>query len=200
MKREASWQNYTYEKSLDCFKDEEKFFISNYLYVGDNSDKASKAEFVKDIKQFAKAAKELISIGKNFEPKQNQTDGQIAAKIKDSLERFDAIDLWKKESNKSVVAFKDTYKNYLKLNEDTSKKDSDNTDDQLVDYALTVFMVEHDRWTRLHVSDGWVYGAKCPIKKHHDCMADTRHIDDKGSFVYDFMNAVWAVAELIENK
>ena len=175
LKTAASWQNYIYNKSNDHITHDPDT-VNRFLFASGRG--CDEKMFVDDIGAFSDNAKRMTL------KSQSKDAGQELA---DSLADYYALDLWKKESNKSVVAFKKMYMAFYEV----ALRDT-------VEYAKRVFAVEHDRWTRLYISDGWVYrDKKNEDNKQHACLKDVRHID-LSTLIYDFLNAIWAVSEIID--
>lgn len=175
LKTAASWENYIYNKSNDHITHDSNT-VNRFLFASGRG--CDEKMFVDDIRAFAGNAKRMTL------KSQSKDAGQELA---DSLADYYALDLWKKESNKSVVAFKKMYMAFYEV----ALRDT-------VEYAKRVFAVEHDRWTRLYISDGWVYRSKKnEDNKQHACLKDVRHIE-LTTLIYDFLNAIWAVSEIID--
>ena len=174
LKTAASWQNYIYNMSNDQITHDPNT-VNRFLFASGRG--CDEKMFIDDIMSFANNAKRMTL------KSQSKEAGQELA---DSLADYYALDLWKKESNKSVVAFKKMYMAFYEV----ALRDT-------VEYAKRVFAVEHDRWTRLYISDGWVYRSKKnEDNKQHACLKDVRHIE-LTTLIYDFLNAIWAVSEII---
>lgn len=108
---------------------------------------------------------------------------------------FNQLDLWTKESNRSVVnASKLYFEMYKNL-----PKDEKNPQFRSIltenDFAYKASCIEHDRWCRHHMSDGWIYcKERKKIRKQHDCLNSFLTINQE-KLIYDFLNVMWAIAD-----
>lgn len=107
------------------------------------------------------------------------------------------LDIWKRESNRSACYVSELYKKmYLSIIRGQNLSDSA-VDSNALSY---ISAVEHDRWVRHHYSDGWIYVRKKNVaKKQHACLVPYTQASTEtalyGSLVYDYMNAIWAIAK-----
>ncbi len=62
---------------------------------------------------------------------------------------FKELTLWKKESNKSAALYGDVF---IKI---FNKEIKDFTNENLIKLFAYLSAIEHNRWNRLHISDGW---------------------------------------------
>ena len=115
---------------------------------------------------------------------ENKLKGINQEQVKDAMKKFYALDMWSKESNYSVVF---VGKLYGKTRDSVSL----NTMQEIFDWYYQMSQVEHDRWTRSHLSDGWVY-KKQKNKKHkqHNCLIEFDKLDIN-TIAYDTLNVVW---------
>lgn len=92
--------------------------------------------------------------------------------------------IWDKRSNQSAVSFRPI------LNRMYKEKCGNQNNGALYAWLCAV---EHDRWVRLHLAYGWVYGEK-KLKKarNHTCIKAYGENFDKNTVLYDLENVIWA--------
>ena len=126
----------------------------------------------------------------------------------DEYKKFMMSSLWDKRSNYSVVAAESFFRRYFgeKLIEIIAKYGNGLPDALPCEYAADFFAwkeaasaFEHDRWTRLHLSDGWVYGKKREKgRKQHLCLMSNESLMrsvKSDTRIYDFANVLWAICD-----
>ena len=122
--------------------------------------------------------------------------------------RFNLLPLWDKESNRAVVAAEPFYQCYFRASiralankygpGELSGKEAEARSKAMFEWKEHVAEVEHDRWTRFHLSDGWVNAPKKEKgRKQHTCITSYEDLkkDNAYTIVYDVMNVMWAVGD-----
>ena len=122
---------------------------------------------------------------------------------KDPTIDFNALTLWKRESNRYVVDAEPFYQAYFrkKAKELVAKhKDpSEISAEEMFAWKEHAAAIEHDRWTRLHLSDGWINAERADQRRHHPCILSYRDLQAdpelSETIVYDVMNVLWAMSD-----
>lgn len=167
-----------------------------------------------------KASENVEKLVKEIQDKICEADKFFAKKTPETdLIAYDGISLWEKFSNQNVVevldlyvkAFEKTFKDYIPqaYNQITAESISED-----IKFFYKAAALEHDRWVRLHMSDGWVYVSfeglsKQEKKRHksmkqHDCIISFVPVEAGGASitktnpkttVYDVLNVLWAITK-----
>ena len=127
-----------------------------------------------------KASENVEKLVKEIQDKIYEADEFFAKKTPEAdLIAYDGISLWEKFSNQNVVevldlyvkAFEKTFKDYTPQAYNQITAESINDD---IKFFYKAAALEHDRWVRLHISDGWSYfsfeGMSKEEKKRHKTM------------------------------
>ena len=122
--------------------------------------------------------------------------------------QFNLLPLWDKQSNRAVVSVEPFYQVYFRKSirnltdrfglTPLSGKEAEERSKAIFDWKEHAAEVEHDRWTRFHLSDGWVNAPKKEKgRKQHTCITsyEDLKIDNAYTIVYDVMNVLWAVGD-----
>ncbi len=167
-KREGALKNWSYDNADLTDIDKE---INDVFYKKCNGEQISDAEI-------EKIADNIIGIENTF---RNIKKEQIDVAWK----KFYSLDMWSKESNYNVVFLG---KLYGKMYNQASPA----TKTEIFTWYYDMSKVEHDRWVRSHISDGWVYKAnKNKACKQHNCIIEFEKLD-KSTIVYDTLNIIWS--------
>ncbi len=150
------------------------------------ADIRSGAERVDDEK-VGKYTDYLLTLAKNID-----ADGKMHDK--DKFSRYYQLDIWTKESNRSACRVSELYR---AMYEDLLECPDKYSRSEILAY---ISAVEHDRWVRHYYSDGWTYASKKNVaKRQHGCLVPYTQASSEGalygSLVYDYMNAIWAIAK-----
>ena len=125
----------------------------------------------------------------------------------DEYKYFVGASLWDKRSNYSVVAAEPFFRRYFgdRLIETITQYGSSlpvvsyGLAKALFDWKEKANAFEHDRWTRLHFSDGWVYAKKREKgRKQHPCLlsyAELVRSVNSDTRIYDLANVLWAICD-----
>lgn len=129
----------------------------------------------------------LLALAKNIDEDRNGND-------KDKFSGYYKLDIWKKESNRSACCVSELYR---AMYENLSECPDKYSRSEILAY---ISAVEHDRWVRHYYSDGWIYASKKNVaKKQHTCLLPYAQAKSEsalyGSLVYDYMDAIWAIAK-----
>ena len=93
------------------------------------------------------------------------------------------IDAFKKQSNYAISAFSQYYKCIYEL--DVA---NDNCLDITNKIAVQLSAVEHERWLRFHICNGWFFNPeRCDQIKEHDCICSFNMLK-LSSVIYDLIN------------
>ena len=112
--------------------------------------------------------------------------------VKGCYDVFNTNSLWKQYSNLQVCTFASVLGFLAK-----QTMVSDQYDFRLLS------AIEHDRWVRLHMAFGWIYGeTKDEMKKMHHCLKSYREFGEANqqTVFYDLMNVVWAIIDSKEKS
>lgn len=107
---------------------------------------------------------------------------------------FNKISLWQQYSNLQVCTFASVLGFLAKQTIGKPEKD--------YDFRL-LSAIEHDRWMRLHMAFGWIYGeTKDEMKKIHPCLGSYSNFNEanRKTVFYDLMNVVWAIIDSKEKS
>lgn len=102
------------------------------------------------------------------------------------------IHLFKKQSNVFAAIFKPIMASFIRSYPADAKSTSDAN--YLVDKFAFLSCVEHERWSRFHISNGWVYGPKkIDSVREHNCLTSYFELkkDDK---INDLINVIIALS------
>lgn len=106
----------------------------------------------------------------------------------EALKKYIRGTVWDKRSNQSAAEFDVMLKELYKVQ--LAEAGSDAPIGRL--YAK-LSAIEHDRWIRLHLANGWVYGKdKNKASRRHDCLVSYARLDES-MVMYDLGNVLWAV-------
>ncbi|MBQ9370033.1 MAG: hypothetical protein IJU10_03055 [Clostridia bacterium] len=146
----------------------------------------------------------------------------IKTMLSDALDRSDAVgffdyiryapflrwcnwcraQLWEKESNMSAHMFGYVYKRLYqkrlekKVIEDKIRKEQglpvSNSVFTLEEY-IRIINIEHQRWMRLHMCNGWTSGSTVKARRTHGSIVPLYGICLNGTYAYDLINAAWGM-------
>lgn len=123
-------------------------------------------------------------IKKIYDVRQNADKSQIDS-INYNLEYF-ALDGFRKESNRASFM-------YSKIMARQIAELVDKNDNGFVLDAKAIGLllkIEHDRWSRFHIANGWIYNKKKNLNdKMHNCLLPLVEIDAT-SYAYDLINVI----------
>lgn len=123
-------------------------------------------------------------VKKIYDVRQSADKTQIDS-INYNLEYF-ALDGFKKESNRASFMFSKVMKQAI--NDLVDKKDNDFVLDAKTIGLL--LLIEHDRWSRFHIANGWIYNKnKNTNDKMHKCLLPLIDVDAT-SYAYDLINVI----------
>lgn len=195
----AAWYNYSYNR-VSADKEAQtainSFIAGTYdRLVAPYDVDANAVSSDLNAKELAKVVSDhTAAFRKEFSKYGSSACGKEAKSI--AAEDFYAIDLWRRESNRSSSALSRLY-NVMFSEYVAERTDGCSVTDAENECYAYLSAVEHDRWIRHHYSDGWVYNEKKrKDKKQHLCLLSyfnaPKYLVD--TFVYDYLNVVWSVA------
>ena len=126
---------------------------------------------------------------------------------KDRVLSYENSSLWEKASNQSVVSAEPYYRCYFskKLSDlfekhpfdsrTLSRYGAEGLSRAIYEFRDQAIALEHDRWVRHHISDGWIAGKKKKPLKHHNCLLSYPDLVNKQTYTlcYDLANVMWAM-------
>lgn len=105
---------------------------------------------------------------------------------------YHALDLWRKESNAMVALNCELY--YYLLSDCFRLNDEALPDGEKLARYAQLASLEHQRWTRFHIANGWVYngqGEKCELVYQHGCILPYAYVKED-TVLYDLSNILMA--------
>ena len=121
--------------------------------------------------------------------------------VPDPTTAYNKLALWRRESNRGVVDAEPFYSKYFRKKAvellDKYEKPSDIPAEEMFRWKEHAASVEHDRWVRLHLSDGWINAGRADACRHHDCITSYEDLKKEKAYtiVYDVMNVLWAMSD-----
>lgn len=122
---------------------------------------------------------------------QKQFDTALTFKMK--LDYY-KLDLWLKESNAMVVKSAAIYYQLLKRFLRLQSPEEDLTEKELVEVYAKLSALEHQRWNRFHMANGWIYNGKLEKQElisQHNCIIPYAYVD-LSTVIYDLSNILMA--------
>lgn len=108
---------------------------------------------------------------------------------KESIGKYNVLDIWKKESNKQADLYQQVIKGIIgDIEFDKQKKEA------TVRTYFRLSQMEHMRWSRAHIVGGWYYKdseTTRELLKQHKCIVPYQVLKDE-TYLYDTMNILMA--------
>ena len=219
----AASKNYTYSLIADGSDDSFKQLtdLANTTIFNEASFVKMGEEFEKTLQEIAKEKSEEMApvLATIDDPNENKLVSRIngflltgkgQAKEGETADRkYNKIVMWDKESNRSVVYAEPFYEKYFgdrakalirKFGtEPLTGAEQAARAKAMYDWKEHAAEVEHDRWVRFHLADGWEqFDSKNKERKQHTCIVSYEELK-KGSnawtIVFDVMNVLWAMGD-----
>lgn len=106
----------------------------------------------------------------------------------EALKKYIRGTVWDKRSNQSAAEFDVMLKELYKV-----KLAEAEIGAPIGRLYAKLSAIEHDRWIRLHLANGWVYSrVKDKASRRHDCLVSYARLDES-MVMYDLGNVLWAV-------
>lgn len=170
---------YSYKKMVD-----HSDFAKYHSGYNNMCDKANKIKFLSKLNAY-------LSKGEEFEQLKDSINEILYVDTENAkaMEAYENVDMWKRESTDCVILVEEMFANLL--NKEWIKEKS------YAERCRYLSRVEHQRWLRLHIANGWVYSdTKNTLLKEHNCIIPFNELGDDTR--YNLINALMLIIKDID--